>query len=162
MPLLHFYSNLFDRSIKSKFSPSPALILSKNSGFSLAKLSKQSAKTCENRQNLLRTLFYCKTHSRPPSQNPSENPFPRTLPRAFSEPFSERCVAVRPLRRAPYRIRLKFRGGANRVFGKPCSCPPPKKGRFDENGENDEFAFYPLKRRASLLRPPKTTSFVHS
>ena len=50
---------------------------------------------------LLRTLFYCKTHSRLPSQNPSENPLPRTLPRTFSEPFLERCVAVRPLRRAP-------------------------------------------------------------
>ena len=53
-------------------------------------------------RTFLRTLFYCKTHRRPPSQNPSENPFPRTLPRTFSEPFSERCVAVRPLRRAPY------------------------------------------------------------
>ena len=53
-------------------------------------------------RTLLRTHFYCKTHRRPPSQNPSENPFPRTLPRTFSEPFSERCVAVRPLRRAPY------------------------------------------------------------
>ena len=53
-------------------------------------------------RTLLRTLFYCKTHRRPPSQNPSENPFPRTLPRTFSEPFSERCVVVRPLRRAPY------------------------------------------------------------
>ena len=53
-------------------------------------------------RTLLRTLSYCKTHRRPPSQNPSENPFPRTLPRTFSEPFSERCVAARPLRRAPY------------------------------------------------------------
>ena len=35
--------------------------------------------------------------------------------------------------------------------------PMPKRGRFDENGENDEFAFYPLKTRASLLRPLKTT-----
>ena len=52
-------------------------------------------------RTLLRTHFYCKTHSSPPSQNPSENPFPRTLPRTFSEPFLERCVAVRPLRRAP-------------------------------------------------------------
>ena len=52
-------------------------------------------------RTLLRTLFYCKTHRRPPSQNPSENPFPRTVPRTFSKPFSERCVAVRPLRRAP-------------------------------------------------------------
>ena len=26
---------------------------------------------------------------------------------------------------------------------------------WDKNGENDEFAFYPLKIRASLLRPPK-------
>ena len=40
----------------------------------------------------------------------------------------------------------------NRVFF-PCQ----KRGRFAENGENDEFAFYPLKTRASLLRPPKTT-----
>ena len=30
-------------------------------------------------------------------------------------------------------------------FGKPCLCPLPKRGRFDESGENDEFAFYPLK-----------------
>ena len=46
---------------------------------------------------LLRTLFHCKTHSKPPSQNPSP-----ALPRTFSEPFfAERCVAVRPLRRAP-------------------------------------------------------------
>ena len=52
-------------------------------------------------RTLLRTLFYCKTHRRPPSQNPSENPSPRTLPRTFSEPFLERCVAERPLRRAP-------------------------------------------------------------
>ena len=56
-------------------------------------------------RTLLRTPFYCKTHIRPPSQNPSENPFPRTLPRTFSEPFSERCVAVRPLRRAPYKTK---------------------------------------------------------
>ena len=48
------------------------------------------------------------------------------------------------------------RGGTNRVFGKPCLCPCQNRGRFDENGENDEFAFYPLKTRASLLRPPKT------
>ena len=54
-------------------------------------------------RTLLTTLLNCKTHSRPPSQNPSENPFPRTLPRTFSEPFLERCVAVRPLRRAPKR-----------------------------------------------------------
>ena len=52
-------------------------------------------------RTLLKPLFYCKTHRRPPSQNLSENPFPRTLSRTFSEPFSERCVAVRPLRRAP-------------------------------------------------------------
>ena len=48
-------------------------------------------------------------------------------------------------------------GGTNRVFGKPCFCPLPKRGRFDENGENYEFAFYPLKTRVSPLIPPKTT-----
>ena len=36
----------------------------------------------------------------------------------------------------------------------------PKRGRFDENGENDEFAFYPMKTRASLLRPPKATKMT--
>ena len=42
------------------------------------------------------------------------------------------------------------------TYGEPCLCPLPEfVGRFDENGENDEFAFYPLKTRASLLRPPK-------
>ena len=53
-------------------------------------------------------------------------------------------------------FKLTFRGGTNRVFGKPCFCPLPKRDRLDENGENDEFAFNPLKTRASLLRPPKT------
>ena len=48
-------------------------------------------------RTLLRTLFYCKMHSR----TPFSEPFPRTLPRTCSEPFLERCVAVRPLRRAP-------------------------------------------------------------
>ena len=51
---------------------------------------------------------------------------------------------------------LKGGGSTNRVFGKPCFCPLPKRGHFDENGENDEFAFYPLKTRVWLLRFPKT------
>ena len=51
-------------------------------------------------------------------------------------------------------------GRTNGVFGKPCFCPLPKRGRFDENGENDEFAFYPLKTRVWLLRPPKTTKMT--
>ena len=54
----------------------------------------------------------------------------------------------------------KTRGGTNRVFGEPCFCPLPKRGRFDENGESDEFAFYPLKTRVWLLRPPKTTKMT--
>ena len=37
---------------------------------------------------------------------------------------------------------------------------PAKRGRFDENGENHELAFYPLKTRASLFRPPKTTKMT--
>ena len=41
-------------------------------------------------------------------------------------------------------IQVMYRGGTNRVFGKHCFCPLSKRGRFDENGENDEFAFYPL------------------
>ena len=55
---------------------------------------------------------------------------------------------------------LFCRGGTNRVFGKPCFCPLPKRGRFDENSENDEFALYPLKTRVSLLKPPKTTKMT--
>ena len=54
----------------------------------------------------------------------------------------------------------KIWGRTNRVFGKPCFCALPKRGHFDENGANDEFAFYPLKTRASLLRPPKTTKMT--
>ena len=49
------------------------------------------------------------------------------------------------------------RGCTNHVLGKPCFCPLPKRGRFDENSENDEFAFYPLKTRVSLFRTSKTT-----
>ena len=53
---------------------------------------------------LVRTLSYCKTHSRPPSENPSGEPFPRTLSRTFSEPFLQHCVAVRRPFRAPERL----------------------------------------------------------
>ena len=55
---------------------------------------------------------------------------------------------------------LDFRGGTNRVFGQQCFCPLSNRGRFDENGENDEFAFYPLKTRVSFLRPTKTTKMA--
>ena len=34
---------------------------------------------------------------------------------------------------------LFLRGGTNRVFGKLCFCALPRRGRFDENGKNDEF-----------------------
>ena len=51
-------------------------------------------------RTLLRTPFQCKTHSKPPSQNPSENPSPEPFPEPSQKPFLERCVAVRPLRRA--------------------------------------------------------------
>ena len=54
----------------------------------------------------------------------------------------------------------EFRGRTNRVFGKPCFCPLPKRGHFDENGGNDEFAFYPPKTRVWLLGPPKTTKMA--
>ena len=37
---------------------------------------------------------------------------------------------------------------------------PEKRGHFAENGENDEFAFYPLKTRVSLLKPRKTTKMT--
>ena len=48
-----------------------------------------------------------------------------------------------------------------KTLSKKVFCPlKPKRGRFDENGENDKFAFYPLKTRASLLRPPKTTKMT--
>ena len=46
-------------------------------------------------------FFTVKPIRRSPSQNPSENPSPEPCPRTFSEPFFERCVAVRPRRRAP-------------------------------------------------------------
>ena len=42
------------------------------------------------------------------------------------------------------------RGGTNRVVGKPWFCPLPKRGRFDENGENDEFPFDPLERKRHI------------
>ena len=45
-------------------------------------------------------------------------------------------------------------------FGKPCFCPLPKTGLFNENGKNRECAFYPPKTRDSLLRPPKTTKMA--
>ena len=79
-------------------------------------------------RTLLRTLFYCKTHRKPPSQNPSENPFPRTLPRTFSEPFPERCVAERPLRRAPYSCTFW-----QRLFGwHLCRTKLPRIGKISK------------------------------
>ena len=42
-------------------------------------------------------------------------------------------------------VDIDCRGGTNRGFGKPCVCPLPKRGRFDENGENDKFAVCPQK-----------------
>ena len=54
-------------------------------------------------RTLLRTLFYCKTHRKRPLliRTLLRTPPPLPLPRTFSEPFLDRCVAVRPLRRAP-------------------------------------------------------------
>ena len=46
-------------------------------------------------------IFTVKPMAGPPSQNPPENPSPEPFPEPFAEPFAERCVAVRPLRRAP-------------------------------------------------------------
>ena len=69
--------------------------------------------------------------------------------------LSKNLVCKLPFSETPF-----FRGRTNRVFGKPCFCPLPKRGHFDENGENDEFAFYPLKTRVWLLRPPKTTKMT--
>ena len=47
------------------------------------------------------------------------------------------------------------RGHTNRVFGKPVFCPLPKRGRFDENGKNDEFAFYHWKQGFGSSNPRK-------
>ena len=68
------------------------------------------------------------------------------------------CLRSSSLKR--FAVQENIRGGTNRVFGTPCFCPLPKGGRFDENGENDEVAFYPLKTGVSLLRPPKTTKMA--
>ena len=72
-----------------------------------------------------------------------------TIPAIFQ------CTIPRQTRRKNPQKFLESRGRTNRVFGKPCFCPLPKRGRFDENGENDEFAFYPLKTRVWLLKPPE-------
>ena len=37
--------------------------------------------------------------------------------------------------------KIESRGRKNGAFGKSCLCPLPKRGGFDENGENDEFEF---------------------
>ena len=55
------------------------------------------------------------------------------------------------LRRIPFLRVAQTVFLVNRAF-----APRQTRGRFDENGKNDEFAFYPLKTRASLLTPPKT------
>ena len=94
-----------------------------------------------------------------------------------------RCAAIRIARLALNFIRVTFPKGPNLRNGQstvggpkwtkwtssgqnagwqkpPCFCPLPKRGRFDENGEKYEFAFYPLKTRVSPLIPPKTTKIT--
>ena len=46
-----------------------------------------------------------------------------------------------------------FGGRTDGASGKPCLDPLPKKGGFDENGENDKFTFYPVKRGFALQTP---------
>ena len=62
-----------------------------------------------------------------PSGTPFSGPLLRTLPQnpsqTFSEPFLERCVAVRPLRRAP-KCSHPFPGTKERTF--PWKPTPPK------------------------------------
>ena len=42
-----------------------------------------------------------------------------------------------------------------RVLGTLCFVPCQKGGRFDENGRNDEFAFYPLKNKGCDPETPE-------
>ena len=55
-------------------------------------------------RTLLRTLFTVKPTAGRLLRTLRSEPFSRTLSRTISEPFLERCVAVRPLRRAPYTL----------------------------------------------------------
>ena len=71
-----------------------------------------------------------------------------------TEALSETWLAQKLLRISLFGIQ-NFRGGTNRVFGKPCFCPLPKRGHFDENGENDECAFYLLKTSGFALQTPE-------
>ena len=65
-----------------------------------------------------------------------------------------------PLKKCPNVPQLINRGGTTRVFGKLCFCPLPKGAVWTKTAKNGEFAFYPLKTRASPLRPPKTTKMT--
>ena len=57
-------------------------------------------------------------------------------------------------------ILLELRDSKDSSSGKTPFVMTPFPVPTDENGENDEFAFYPLKTRASLLRPPRTTKMM--
>ena len=65
-----------------------------------------------------------------------------------------------------YQIKLHLISPLISGWHKPCFLvnrvfvPLPKRGHLDKNSKNDEFAFYPLKTRASLLRPTKTTKMA--
>ena len=48
-------------------------------------------------RTLLRTPFYCKTHSRPPFQNPSENPSPEPSPEPSQNPSQNAVLPYDPL-----------------------------------------------------------------
>ena len=59
--------------------------------------------------------------------------------------------------------RQKSGGGGGRksnVFGKPCICPLPKIGCFQESSENDEVALNPKQQGFCSSNPPKTTTMA--
>ena len=49
----------------------------------------------------------------------------------------------------------KDRGGKNRAFGRPCSCPLPKKRFFWRKRREWRVCVYPPKTRVLLLKPEK-------
>ena len=78
-----------------------------------------------------------------------ENAFPMKLPlTGISCEHSQRSPT---LGRPPFEIR-----GHN----KPRLCLLPRKGCFDENGETDESAFYPLKQGLCSSYPVKTAKMT--
>ena len=80
------------------------------------------------------------------SEHPISGPLKNISPALFNK-FQKFFTA--------HKFSTKNRGGTNRVFGKPCFCPLPKRGHFDENGEKGRICILPTEKPGLRSSDPR-------